>query len=169
MKSIGSGSALNLEFNNGGNSQVTGNYAATPTDGIFTVSPGEGLKYEIYSLSVDMRLTGNIVVGNYGIAAALTTGISIYSEPTFGTGTFSPILIKTNQDLEKWFSKENKLSDAVFMGKYRLFMDFGQPIVLKSRPEKDPDKLIVKSTENLIANFTSCSNSFMAHGSWSRI
>ena len=168
MNSIVPGSALNLAFKQtGGNIQVTGDYSST--DGIFTIQPGKDQKFNILSLSIDMRLTGNLDVTKYGLQAALSAGILIYSEPSFDTDLFSPIIIKTNQDLEKWFVKENKMSDAVYMGEYRFFMKFGKTIQLKHRKDKPPDKLIIKSTENLTTHFASSTCSFMAHGNWEGI
>lgn len=170
MDSISNGSALNIEFKNGsGDIQVTGNYASSPNDGLFTISPKTGELFNLLSLSIDMRLTAPINVTEYGLGTALSAGIKIYGEPAFDSAKFSAIVIKTNQDFEKYFTKENSLSDAVYMGEYRLFMKFGAPIVLKARKKKVPDKIIIKSTENLTTRFTGSTCSFMAHGNWESI
>lgn len=171
MQSIAPSSALNVYFKNKlGNSQVVGNYDGTPANGIFKVSPvvtGDvGIYYEIYTISVDMRLTSTIDVTKYGLGTALDPGITITCDPAFDSTHFEPIIFKTNQDLEKYFNKENKLSDKTLMGKYRIFMDVGEPIMLKGKLEKKPDELIITSTEDLTSRFTASTNSFMAHGKW---
>jgi len=169
MNPISPSSGLIADFLNVSNAQVTGDYASTPANGIFSIAPAQtatrGAYYEIGAITIDMRLTSDIIVGNFGLSTALSTGIQIYCEKSGSTTRdLCPGNIKTNNDIEKYFSKENKLSNAAFMGPYRLFFGFLEPITLEAKLGEKPDKIIIKSTENLTAHFASSFLSFRACG-----
>jgi hypothetical protein len=145
--------------------QVTGDYVTTPAEGIFTVSPPELTAYDIGSISVDMRLASTVDATKYGVGTELTTGITIYADIDGTVKDLCPGNIKTNEDLEKYFIKTNKLLDSTLMGVFRIYFDFTRPITLNQRKGKAPDRLIIKSVEDLdTARFVGSTMSFRAHG-----